>query len=269
MFYKNLKKSNDLSFVIGLNVLDEYSIVNEVCRELDILRKELGFNFIFKASWDKANRSSMHSYRGLGLNKSLSIFEKVKSDFGFEILTDVHERGQCDLLKDVIDVFQLPAFLSRQTDLVEDLAKSNKPINIKKAQFLAPDQMGNILNKFSEFGNDKLILCERGTMFGYNNLVVDFLGLDLMRKSFDVPLLLDVTHALQIRDSGSEASGGRSGQAMSLAFAASSVGVNGLFLEVHPDPKFAKCDGPSATSLSELKEILVGCIALRTTLNSL
>lgn len=260
MFYKTLSEKKQLNFILGVNVLDDYGVVHEVASEIKRLVNNLGINFIFKASWDKANRSSIYSYRGLGLTESIKIFSKIKTDFGFELITDVHEIGQAAILSDVIDVFQLPAFLSRQTDLVADIARTGKPVNIKKAQFLAPDQMFHITKKFIESGNDKLMICERGHCFGYNNLVVDFLGLDFLIRSSGFPIVLDVTHSLQIREKGDSISGGRSGQARALALAASALGVNCLFLETHPDPNIAKCDGPSATRLIELEKLIVDSV---------
>lgn len=252
MFYENLLNGNNLSFVLGVNVLDDFGLVKEVATEIKNIVNKYNVNVIFKASWDKANRSSIHSFRGLGLTESLKIFSKLKDDFEFELLTDVHEIGQASYLSSVIDVFQLPAFLSRQTDLVIDIAKVGLPVNIKKAQFLAPDQMKHVVNKFIESGNNKLMICERGHCFGYNNLVVDFLGIDFLLKTLDIPVVLDVTHSLQIRESGDLASGGRSEQARALALAGVAIGVKCLFLETHPNPEYAKCDGPSATKLADL-----------------
>ncbi len=260
MFYNRLLQKNELSFMLGVNVLDDYGVIQEVAGELNKIKNDLGINFIFKASWDKANRSSIHSYRGLGLSESKKFFSKIKLDYGFEIITDVHEIGQAISLSDVVDIFQLPAFLSRQTDLVVDIASVGKPVNIKKAQFLAPDQMIHIINKFKESGNEKLMICERGHSFGYNNLVVDFLGLDYMKKTMGCPIVLDVTHSLQMRGHGEAASGGRSDQAKVLALAASAAGIDCLFLETHPDPSIAKCDGPSATKLSDLKDLIMDSI---------
>lgn len=262
MFYNDLKQSNKLSLVLGLNVLDDDCVIQEVCSELKSIQTSFDINFIFKASWDKANRSSIHSYRGKGLNEGRRLFELIKKDFSFEILTDVHEIGQAKELSSVVDVFQLPAFLSRQTDLVIDLALAGKPVNIKKAQFLAPDQMIHITDKFKEAGNSQLILCERGHSFGYNNLVVDFLGVDSLIRKSGYPVLLDVTHSLQIRREAEAASGGRADQARTLALAAVAAGINGLFIETHPNPSLAKCDGPSATKLSDLRKLVSECVEL-------
>jgi 2-dehydro-3-deoxyphosphooctonate aldolase (KDO 8-P synthase) len=241
----------------GINVLESLDLALRSCAEYVRVTRKLGMPYIFKASFDKANRSSIHSYRGPGLEEGLRMFEAVKKEFGVPVLTDVHEPWQAAPVAEVVDVLQLPAFLARQTDLVVALAKTGRHINIKKPQFLSPAQMPNIVEKFKEAGNDKLILCDRGTSFGYDNLVVDMLGFGVMKKvCSDLPILFDVTHALQQRDPGGAASGGRRQQVVDLARAGMAVGLAGLFLEAHPDPDQAKCDGPSALPLDKLEPFL-------------
>ncbi|WP_278485157.1 3-deoxy-8-phosphooctulonate synthase [Achromobacter insolitus] len=251
--------ANDRPFVLfgGINVLESKDLALRACEEYQRVTSKLGLPYVFKASFDKANRSSIHSYRGPGLEEGMKIFEAVKKEFGVPVITDVHEPWQAAPVAEVVDILQLPAFLARQTDLVVALAKTQRVINIKKPQFLSPTQMLNIVEKFTEAGNDKLILCDRGTSFGYDNLVVDMLGFGVMKKvSGNRPLIFDVTHALQQRSALDAASGGRREQVAELARAGMAVGLAGLFLEAHPDPKNAKCDGPSALPLDKLEPFL-------------
>ncbi|MBO1012234.1 3-deoxy-8-phosphooctulonate synthase [Achromobacter sp. SD115] len=251
--------ANDRPFVLfgGINVLESMDLALRACEEYQRVTRKLGIPYVFKASFDKANRSSIHSYRGPGLEEGMKIFEAVKKEFGVPVITDVHEPWQAAPVAEVVDILQLPAFLARQTDLVVALAKTQRIINIKKPQFLSPGQMLNIVEKFTEAGNDKLILCDRGTSFGYDNLVVDMLGFGVMKKvSGNRPLIFDVTHALQQRSALDAASGGRREQVAELARAGMAVGLAGLFLEAHPDPKNAKCDGPSALPLDKLEPFL-------------
>jgi 2-dehydro-3-deoxyphosphooctonate aldolase (KDO 8-P synthase) len=225
---------------------------------------------VFKASFDKANRSSVHSFRGPGLDEGLKIFEAVKREFNVPVITDVHEPYQAQPVADVVDVIQLPAFLARQTDLVRAMAETQAVINIKKPQFLSPGQMKNIVDKFHECGNDKIMLCERGSCMGYDNLVVDMLGFRTMKEcSGGAPIIFDVTHALQCRDPLSDASGGRRHQTAELARAGMAVGLAGLFLEAHPDPAQAKCDGPSALPLDKLEPFLASIKAVDDLVKSL
>ena len=256
----NISVSNDMPFVVfgGINVIESRDLAMRVCEEFVRVTDKLGIPYIFKASWDKANRSSIHSFRGPGLEQGIAVFEELKKTFGVKIITDVHEIDQVEPLSSVVDVLQLPAFLARQTDLVKAMADSGLPINIKKPQFLSPSQIGNIVNKFEECGNSNLLLCERGTCFGYDNLVVDMLGIGVMKKaSRNAPIIFDVTHSLQCRDPNSEASGGRRSQVLDLARAGLATKIAGLFLETHPDPEHAKCDGPSALPLDRLEPFLV------------
>lgn len=250
---------NHKSFVLfgGINVLEDLDSTLKACEHYVKVTQKLGIPLVFKASFDKANRSSIHSYRGVGIDEGLKIFQAVKAQFGVPTITDVHEPWQAAPVAEVVDILQMPAFLARQTDLVIALAKTGKPINVKKPQFLSPHQMLNIVEKFKEAGNEKLILCERGSAFGYDNLVVDMLGFGVMKKICPTtPIIFDVTHALQQRDALGAASGGRREQVADLARAGMAVGLAGLFLEAHPNPNQAKCDGPSALPMDQLEAFL-------------
>jgi len=258
-----IEVANDKPFVLfgGMNVLESRDLAMQICEEYVKVTQKLGIPYIFKASFDKANRSSVNSFRGPGLEEGMKIFEEIKKTFNVPVITDVHEPYQAAPVAEVCDIIQLPAFLSRQTDLVVAMAKTNAVINIKKAQFLAPQEMKHILQKCEEVGNDQLILCERGTSFGYNNLVVDMLGFGIM-KQFDYPIIFDVTHALQMPGGRSDSAGGRRAQVTDLAKAGLSQGLAGLFLEAHPDPDSAKCDGPCALRLNKLEPFLAQLKAL-------
>ncbi|MGF7452404.1 3-deoxy-8-phosphooctulonate synthase [Pasteurella bettyae] len=252
----DIEIANDKPFVLfgGMNVLESRDLVMQVCEKYVEVTNKLGVPYVFKASFDKANRSSIHSYRGPGMEEGLKIFQELKTTFGVKVITDVHEIYQCKPVAEVADIIQLPAFLARQTDLVEAMAHTGAVINVKKPQFLSPGQMGNIVEKIAECGNDKVILCDRGSNFGYDNLVVDMLGFGIMKKvSKGSPVIFDVTHSLQCRDPFGAASGGRRDQVTELARSGLAVGLAGLFLEAHPDPNHAKCDGPSALPLSVLE----------------
>jgi len=254
---KEVTNSSPIALFGGVNVLESKDFVLDVCGYYVEVTKKLNIPFVFKGSFDKANRSSIHSYRGPGLEKGMEIFKAVKDEFNVPIITDIHEIWQAEEVAKYVDVLQLPAFLARQTDLVIAMAKTGKPINIKKPQFLSPGQMANIIHKFSEAGNDDVLLCDRGTLLGYDNLVVDMLGFGVMKQvSGNKPIIFDVTHALQTRDSGSEASGGRRGQVTELALAGVATRIAGLFLESHPNPSEARCDGPSALPLNMLEDFL-------------
>ena len=253
----NIEVSNEKPMVLfgGMNVLESRDLALTIAETYVQVTQELGIPYIFKASFDKANRSSINSFRGPGLEEGLKILQEIKTTFNVPVITDVHEPHQAAPAAEVCDIIQLPAFLSRQTDLVQAMAKTDAVINIKKAQFLAPQEMGHILNKCQEGGNDQLILCERGTSFGYNNLVVDTLGFVVM-KSFGFPVIFDVTHALQQPGGRSDSADGRRAAVTELAKAGISQGIAGLFLEAHPDPDQAKCDGPCALRLDKLKPFL-------------
>jgi 2-dehydro-3-deoxyphosphooctonate aldolase (KDO 8-P synthase) len=253
----NIDIANDLPFVLfgGMNVLESRDLAMKMVETYVEATSKLNIPYVFKASFDKANRSSINSYRGPGLEEGLRIFEEIKSTFNVPIITDVHEPYQAKPVAEVVDVIQLPAFLSRQTDLVKAMAETNAVINIKKAQFLAPHEMKHIITKFNEAGNDKIILCERGSCFGYNNLVVDMLGFSTMKET-NYPVIFDVTHSLQKPGARSDSADGRRSQVVQLALAGMSQGIAGLFLESHPDPANAKCDGPCALPLDKLLPFL-------------
>jgi 2-dehydro-3-deoxyphosphooctonate aldolase (KDO 8-P synthase) len=260
-----LHVSNSGPFVLfgGINVLESRDLALRSAEEYVRVTQKLGIPYVFKGSYDKANRSSIHSYRGPGMEEGLRILEAVKTTFGVPVLTDVHEPWQAQPVAEVADVLQLPAFLARQTDLVVALAKTGRVVNIKKPQFLSPTQVLNIVEKFREAGNEQIILCDRGTCFGYDNLVVDMLGFGVMKRvTDDLPVIFDVTHALQQREAGAAASGGRREQVAELARAGMALGLAGLFLEAHPDPAQAKCDGPSALPLDQLEPFLAQIKAL-------
>ena len=250
--------SNKSNFVLisGLNVLEEETILKEVIEELKGVTDELNIPFIFKASYDKANRSSIDSFRGPGLEKGLEMLKKIKSDYKVPVISDVHSPEEVGEVKGVLDVIQIPAFLCRQTDLISSVAQTGLPVNIKKGQFLSPSEVKNILVKFEHFNNSNILLCERGTTFGYNNLVVDMLGLAELKR-YDYPVIFDVTHSLQEPGGQGESTSGRRSLALDLAKSAISIGIAGLFLETHPDPDKAKCDGPCALPLKHLREFLL------------
>ena len=251
--------ANDQPFVLlgGVNVLEDLDFALHCAGHYKDVCKRLNIPLVFKASYDKANRSSIHSFRGPGLNEGLQILQAVKDTHGIPVITDVHSPEEAVAAANVADIIQLPAFLARQTDLVRAMAETGAVINIKKPQFLSPEQMRNIVDKFHECGNEKLLLCERGTNFGYDNLVVDMLGFGVMKRTCDdLPLIFDVTHALQCRDPGGAASGGRRTQVVDLARSGMAVGLAGLFLEAHPNPAQARCDGPSALPLDKLEPFL-------------
>lgn len=255
----DIRFSNDAPFVLvgGVNVLESRGFAMEVAGHYKTVCQALGIPLVFKASYDKANRSSIHSFRGPGLNQGLEILQAVKDTHGIPVITDVHSPEEAGAAARVADIIQLPAFLARQTDLVRAMAETGSVINIKKPQFLSPEQMRNIVEKFRECGNEQLLLCERGSNFGYDNLVVDMLGFGVMKRTCDdLPLIFDVTHALQCRDPGGAASGGRRSQVIDLARSGMAVGLAGLFLEAHPDPDRARCDGPSALPLHLLEPFL-------------
>ena len=250
---------NERPFVLlgGINVLESKEFTLDVAGHYKNVCEKLGIPLVFKASYDKANRSSIHSYRGPGLKEGLAMLKAVKDTHGIPVITDVHSPDEAKEAAEIADIIQLPAFLARQTDLVIAMANTGAVINIKKPQFLSPSQIKNIVDKFRECGNEQLLICERGSNFGYDNLVVDMLGFGVMKQSCEgLPLIFDVTHALQCRESGGAASGGRRSQVVELARSGMAVGLAGLFLESHPDPDQALCDGPSALPLEQLEPFL-------------
>jgi 2-dehydro-3-deoxyphosphooctonate aldolase (KDO 8-P synthase) len=251
--------ANDQPMVLigGINVLESAELAMESAAEFVRVCDQLSLPYVFKASFDKANRSSIHSFRGPGLEAGLKILADVKSSHNVPVLTDVHTPEQAAPVAEICDILQVPAFLARQTDLVEAMARTGAAINIKKPQFLGPEQMANVVEKFRECGNDQLMVCERGSNFGHDNLVVDMLGFKVMSQATSgCPLIFDVTHSLQRRDPGEAASGGRRDQVLELAKAGVAVGIAGLFLEAHPNPDEALCDGPSALPLAKLEPFL-------------
>ena len=253
---QGIQIDNDKPFTLfgGINVLESRDFAMQTCEQYVKVTQKLGIPYVFKASFDKANRSSINSYRGPGMEEGLKIFQEIKETFGVPIITDVHEPFQAALVAEVVDIIQLPAFLARQTDLVIAMAETGAAINIKKPQFLAPHEMRHILTKFQDAGNDKLMLCERGSSFGYNNLVVDMLGMDDMKVQ--APVIFDATHALQRPGGRTDSAGGRRAQAFQLARSGMALGIAGLFLEAHPNPDEAKCDGPCALPLDKLEPYL-------------
>ena len=253
----NIEIANDKPFVLfgGMNVLESRDLAMKIAETYAEVTQKLGIPYVFKASFDKANRSSVHSYRGPGMEEGLKIFEEIKNTFNLPLITDVHEPQQASPVAEVVDIIQLPAFLARQTDLVVAMAKTGAIINVKKPQFLAPHEMRHIVKKFNEAGNDEIMLCERGSSFGYNNLVVDMLGMDEMKHT-GYPVIFDATHALQRPGGRADSAGGRRAQATELARSGMALGLAGLFIEAHPDPDNAKCDGPCALPLAKLEGYL-------------
>lgn len=245
--------------IAGPCVIESEDLVMEVAKKMKEITDKLGINYIFKASFDKANRSSISSFRGPGIDKGLEILARVKDKYGVALATDIHEPWQCEKSKEVIDLLQIPAFLCRQTDLLVAAAETGKAVNIKKGQFLAPWDMKNVVNKFREVGNENIMLCERGATFGYNNLVVDMRGLLEMRK-FGFPVVFDATHSVQIPGGKGDSTGGNREYVYPLARAAVSVGVDGIFAEVHPDPDKGLSDGPNMLKLENVEEILTNLL---------
>ena len=242
----------------GINVIESRDLAMTAAEHFCAVTEKLGIPYIFKASFDKANRSSTHSFRGPGLEEGLRVLADVKAAFAVPVLTDVHEPAQARAVAQVCEVLQLPAFLARQTDLVRSIAATDAVVHVKKPQFMSPQQVSHLVEKIQECGNDKIMICERGSCFGYDNLVVDMLGFRTLKEgSGDAPVTFDVTHSLQMRESGSAASGGRREQVAELGRSGVAIGIAGLFLEAHPDPDKALCDGPSALPLEQLESFLV------------
>ncbi|MDO6427951.1 3-deoxy-8-phosphooctulonate synthase [Thalassotalea sp. 1_MG-2023] len=252
----DISVSNDKPFTLfgGMNVLESRDLAMSIAEHYVEVTRKLGIPYVFKASFDKANRSSINSYRGPGMEKGLRIFEEIKTTFNVPVITDVHEPHQAKPVADVADIIQLPAFLARQTDLVIEMAKTGAAINVKKPQFLAAHEMKHIVTKFAEAGNEQVILCERGSCYGYNNLIVDMLAMDEMKAM--APVIFDATHALQKPGGRSDSADGRRAQAAQLARSGMALGIAGLFIEAHPDPDNAKCDGPCALPLDKLEPYL-------------
>lgn len=253
---QNIQCANDKPFTLfgGMNVLESRDLAMTIAEKYVEVTQKLNIPYVFKASFDKANRSSINSYRGPGMEEGLKIFQEIKETFNVPVITDVHEPFQAKPVAEVADIIQLPAFLARQTDLVIAMAETGAVINVKKPQFLAAHEMRHIIKKFSEAGNENVILCERGSCYGYNNLVVDMLAMDEMKSM--APVIFDATHALQKPGGRSESADGRRAQAAQLARSGMAIGIAGLFIESHPNPDEAKCDGPCALPLDKLAPYL-------------
>ena len=247
-----------ITLIGGINVIEARDLAMSAAEHFVKVTGKLGMPYVFKASFDKANRSSIRSFRGPGLEEGLRVLQDVKAAFGVPVLTDVHDVSQCAPAAEVCDVIQLPAFLARQTDLVTAMAITGAAIHVKKPQFMSPSQVRHLVEKFAEAGNERVMVCERGVNFGYDNLVVDMLGFRVMKtETGGVPVTFDVTHSLQMREAGASASGGRRAQVAELARSGVAVGLAALFLEAHPDPSQALCDGPSALPLDRLEALLL------------
>lgn len=242
--------------IAGPCVIESEEMVLSIAKQMKDITEELGIPYTFKASFDKANRTSINGFRGPGIERGVEILQKVKDIYNLPICTDIHEPWQAEQVAKVADILQIPAFLCRQTDLLVAAAKTGKCVNIKKAQFLAPWDMKNCVEKVRQSGNDNVMLCERGTSFGYNTLVVDMTGLRVM-KDFNIPVIFDATHSVQKPGGNGTSTGGNRQYVEYLAKAALAVGVDGLFMEVHPDPDNAKSDGPNMVPLCEMKELLI------------
>ena len=249
---------NDAPFVLiaGPCVLESYEHANMMCSKLLQIASELKIQLIYKTSYDKANRTSISSDRGLGIDKSIEIFDKLKKEFNVPIITDIHSVLECNQIKDYVDIIQIPAFLCRQTDLLIAAANTNKIINVKKGQFLAPRDMINVVNKITDSGNENILLTERGACFGYNNLVSDMRSLEIMKDEIGFPVIFDATHSVQSPGGMGNKSGGDSKYAPILARAAAAVGVAGIFMETHDNPDKAPSDGPNMIKLDEMSKIL-------------
>lgn len=241
--------------IAGPCVIENHQVTYQIAKELKEITNKLNIPFIFKASYDKANRTSLHSFRGMGIRRGLDILAKIRMAFRVPVISDVHCESEISEASDVLDIIQIPALLSRQTDLIQAVAKTGKPINIKKGQFLAPWDIRYVIEKVTDNNNKKIMITERGTTFGYNNLIVDFRNFELMRE-FGYPIIFDVTHSVQLPGGAGSCSGGQREFVPPLARAAIAAGVDGIFLEVHPDPDKALCDGANSIKLSDVEKLL-------------
>ncbi len=249
------------TLIAGPCVIESEELVMEVAGKLKEITDRLGINFVFKSSFDKANRSSIHGYRGPGIEEGLRILKKVKDTYNVPVVTDVHEAWQCAKVAEVVDIIQIPAFLCRQTDLLIAAAETGLPVNVKKGQFLAPWDMKNVVTKMEESGNPNVMLCERGSTFGYNNMVVDMRSFLEMRQ-FGYPVVFDVTHAVQKPGGNGDSTGGNREYVYPLMRAGLAIGVDAVFAEVHPNPDCAKSDGPNMLRLDEVEEVLKMALAI-------
>ena len=252
----NINKGKRISIIGGVNVLNDLDEAIEIGMKFKEACKENKISYIFKASFDKANRTSFDGYRGPGFSKGLEMLREIKNILRVPILTDIHETYQASKAAEICDMLQLPAFLARQTDLIKTLADTGKPINIKKPQFISPDQIKFIVQKFSKFGCEDVVICERGSMYGYNQQIVDIVGLEVIKEQTNKPVCVDITHSLQFRNESSSSSNGRRKYALNLAKAVTATSIDALFIEAHQNPDFAKCDGPSAIPLNLIPEFL-------------
>ena len=249
-------KDKRITIIGGINVLDDIDEALEIGIKFKESCNRNQISFIFKASFDKANRTAFNSYRGPGFTKGLEMLREIKDILKVPILTDIHEAFQSSEAAEVCDMLQLPAFLARQTDLIKSLAKTGKPINIKKPQFISPEQIKYIVQKFSKFGCEDVVICERGSMYGYNQQIVDIIGLEIVKEQTNKPVCVDITHSLQFRNEGGSASCGRRKYALNLAKAVTATSIDALFIEAHQKPDSAKCDGPSAIPLNIIMEFI-------------
>jgi 2-dehydro-3-deoxyphosphooctonate aldolase (KDO 8-P synthase) len=263
----SIGQGSPLVLISGPCVIENYEMTFKIASFLKALTDQLNIPFIFKASYDKANRTSIHSFRGPGLMEGLNILKRIKSELDLVIISDVHRIAEIADASQVLDIIQVPAFLCRQTDLIIEIAKTGKPLNIKKGQFLAPWDIINVVEKVTSAGNRQILITERGTMFGYNNLVVDFRGIKIMQDT-GWPVIFDATHSIQLPGGAGKSSGGQREFASTLANAAVAAGANGVFMEVHPDPDNALSDGPNSLKLDDLYELLSRLKAIRKSLNN-
>lgn len=247
-----------LTILAGPCVIESQEIIDETAEKLKEITEDLGINYIFKSSFDKANRSSLNGFRGLGIQEGLSMLAKVKEKFELPIVTDIHLPDEAEMAGEVVDVLQIPAFLCRQTDLLLSAGKTGKIVNIKKGQFLAPNQMSSLVKKVESTGNERILLTERGTTFGYGNLVVDMRGLEIMQEA-GYPVVFDATHSVQLPGSNGDSTGGERRFVPLLANSAMAAGANALFFEVHPNPDKALCDGPNMIALKDARKIFKKC----------
>ena len=255
-FQINLGRQKRISIIGGINVLDDIDEAIEIGMKFKEACKKNKISYVFKASFDKANRTSFDGFRGPGFSKGLEMLREIKNLLEVPILTDIHEPYQAIKAAEVCDMLQLPAFLARQTDLIQALANTGKPINIKKPQFIAPDQIKFIVQKFSKFGCEDVLICERGSMYGYNQQIVDIVGLEIIKEQTNKPVCVDITHSLQCRNEGGSSSSGKRQYALKLAKAVTAISIDALFIEAHKNPNFAKCDGPSAIPSNLIPEFI-------------
>ncbi len=254
--------SAELVLFAGPCVIEDHKTTLSIARFLKQMTSELGIPFVFKASYDKANRTSLQSYRGPGMRAGLEILSSIKNELSIPILSDVHTRSEVESAAQVLDIIQIPAFLCRQTDLILEVARTGKPVNIKKGQFLSPWDMFQVTEKITSTGNRQILLTERGSMFGYSNLVVDFRSIKIMQDT-GFPVIFDATHSVQLPGGSGKSSGGQREFAPLLAKAAVAAGADGIFIEVHPDPDHAKCDGPNSLPLTSLHDLISRLKAIR------